>query len=116
MTIPLTADDDCISAVNKIPNNKSNAGFEIFARNALILSDCEKIDMELVMTESPTNIIPSPVIMPPIFLTLSFFVNIIINAPTPARAAKMTVSWTSAKPPTPTATIRAVTQVPIFAP
>lgn len=115
-TIPLTADDDWISAVNKIPNNNSNAGFETFVRNALILSDFAKISMELVMTESPTNIIPSPVIMPPIFLTLSFLVSIIINAPTPAKAAKITVRLTFANPPAPSATISAVDVVPIFAP
>ena len=57
-TIPLTADDDWISAVNKMPNNNNNAGFETFVRNALILSDFEKISIELVITERPTNIIP----------------------------------------------------------
>ena len=68
------------------------------------------------MSISPTNSIPKPAMRPPTFFTVSFLVKSIMNAPMPASVPNMTFIEIDDVPSIPSATICAVTVVPMLAP
>ena len=54
-------------AVRTAPTRTSSSGFLIDARNVLTASSSAKLSIELLIMERPTNSIPKPARMPPIF-------------------------------------------------
>ena len=72
--------------------------------------------MAPLIIESPTNSIPNPAKMPPIFCALSFFVKARMKAPMPANVARITEEEIVFPPNMPRATSCPVIVVPMFAP
>ena len=64
-------------------------GFVIFARKFLTVSSSANDSIEPLIIERPTKSMPKPAIMPPTFLTVSFFAKALTNAPMPAKVAKI---------------------------
>ena len=74
-------------AVRIVPIRTSKIGLVIDARKFLTESRAAKVSIDALIMSRPTNSMPKPAKMPPIFFTKSFFAKAIINAPIPANVA-----------------------------
>ena len=73
-----------------MPIRTSKIGLVIDARKFLTESRAAKVSIDALIMSRPTNSMPKPAKMPPIFFTKSFFAKAIINAPMPAKVANTT--------------------------
>ena len=105
IAIDVITDELCTTAVKTAPISTSKNGFLKIARKLFTSSSSEKSDIEPLISESPTNSMPKPAIIPPVLVSLSFLENARMNAPTPANAAKITEVDTEFPPKSPKATI-----------
>ena len=116
MAMEVITDEDWMMAVSTAPTKTSSTALLMLARNCLTDSNAAKSSIASAIIERPTNNIPNPVRMPPTCLVVLRLLNKVINAPMPAKAAKMTVVEMLLVPNIPKATNCAVTVVPMLAP
>ena len=83
ITIPVIADDDCIIAVNIIPNNSNNKGNCKCDKTSPKASFIDLSSQALDIIFNPTNIIPNPVIK-----FAYFFIFLIKANITPIKTSK----------------------------
>ena len=77
-------------AVRIVPIKTRRMGFDMEARKFLTDSRAAKSFIDALIILRPTNSIPKPARIPPIFFTMSFLANAIVNAPIPAKVANTT--------------------------
>ena len=109
-------DELWMMAVNSAPISTSRIGLPMDARKVFTPSRAAKSFIEPLIRLSPTKSIPKPARIPPRVFILLFFENRLRKAPRPAKAEKITDVEIPVPPNIPSATICAVTVVPMFAP
>ena len=77
-------------AVKTVPMRTRRSGLLMDARKFLTVSRDANVSIDALIMSRPTNSIPKPARIPPIFLTRSFFAKAIVNAPMPAKVANTT--------------------------